>query len=514
MWHFVLQKGVISLLQMLEFKAHFWVLFVAAVAGFELMGLEMVASRMLQPFFGTSIYVWGILIGVIFAAMSFGYLLGGMLADKNPSKHLLSKLLLLSALFLFASLLFYHAILVSFLGADLVTGVLVSTLLLFAPATILLSAVSPFLIKIAAAGKGVGSASGKILFASTVGGILGIAFSVFFLIPTFGSRISLSLLFAIILLVAVAGLFPKDRRFSFALLLLFALLVVPSKVSPSIIYETESAYSYIMVKENGPLLELWFDHLIGRESLTRKTILSHSIYDYLVIGPEINGGKEILLLGLGGGTMLKPQLAFFEGIQIDAVEIDQKVVETAKNFFGVKESSKLAIYVEDARTFLSKSSKKYDVIEIDLYNGIEPPVHTLTKEFFQLASNRLKRNGVIEMNVVSAEEDNELIHAIGNTVCTVFPSVFTLRHGNTLMVATKEQTTLRQIKEKILASQVPELNTINLNAAQKIKEFNCDSSKKPLTDDLAPIEALIFENNQKIINRSHKNILKRKNEIK
>ncbi len=499
---------------MLDFKAQSWVLFVAAVAGFELMGLEMVASRILQPFFGTSIYVWGILIGVIFAAMSFGYLLGGRLADKNPSKHLLFKLLLLSALFLLASLLSYHTILVSFLGTDLITGVLVSTLLLFAPTIILLSAVSPFLIKIAAMGKGVGSASGKILFASTIGGILGIAFSVFFLIPTFGSRISLSLLFAIILAVAVAGLFPKDRRFSFALLLLLSLLVVPANVSPSIIYQTESAYSYIMVIENDNMVELWFDHLIGRESVTMDSVFSHLIFDYFVIGPEINNGKEILLLGLGGGTALKPQLAFLKGIQIDAVEIDQKVVDTAKKFFGLKESPQLAIFVEDARTFLSNSRKKYDVIEIDLYNGIEPPIHTITREFFQLASNRLEGNGVIEMNVVSAEENSELIQAVGNTVCAVFPSVFTLRHGTTLMVATKEQTTLRQIKEQILASKVPELNTINLNAAQKIKEFNCDPSKKPLTDDLAPIEAIVFEDNQKIIDMSYEYILDRKNKIK
>ena len=55
---------------------------VVFVSGAVLMGLEMTGSRILAIHFGSSIYVWGAIIGVFLAALSIGYYSGGMLADR------------------------------------------------------------------------------------------------------------------------------------------------------------------------------------------------------------------------------------------------------------------------------------------------------------------------------------------------------------------------------------------------------------------------------------------------
>ena len=55
------------------------------VAGAVLLGLEIAASRVLAPFFGSSLYVWGALIGVVLTGLSLGYWIGGALADRMPS---------------------------------------------------------------------------------------------------------------------------------------------------------------------------------------------------------------------------------------------------------------------------------------------------------------------------------------------------------------------------------------------------------------------------------------------
>ncbi len=74
-------------------------LLVAFLAGAILMGLELIGSRLLQPYFGNSIFVWGSLIGVFLAAMSLGYYIAGKLVDRWPSAGLLAAILFAAALF-------------------------------------------------------------------------------------------------------------------------------------------------------------------------------------------------------------------------------------------------------------------------------------------------------------------------------------------------------------------------------------------------------------------------------
>ena len=68
------------------------------ISGAIVMILEIVGSRILAPQFGTSIFVWTSLIGIILGCLSIGYFLGGKLADRRPDYGVFALILLLAAL--------------------------------------------------------------------------------------------------------------------------------------------------------------------------------------------------------------------------------------------------------------------------------------------------------------------------------------------------------------------------------------------------------------------------------
>src|SRR5215207_9255964 len=68
------------------------------VGGAVLLGVEIAASRVLAPFFGNSLFVWGALIGVVLTGLAIGYWAGGVLADRFPGPGLLVGVMGLGAL--------------------------------------------------------------------------------------------------------------------------------------------------------------------------------------------------------------------------------------------------------------------------------------------------------------------------------------------------------------------------------------------------------------------------------
>ncbi len=123
-----------------------------------------------------------------------------------------------------------------------------------------------------------------------------------------------------------------------------------------------------------------------------------SIWEWAHLIPTIAGVKpansNILLLGLGGGTVYK-QLQFLKH-NVDAVEIDQTVVDVCHQFFEIPRDAN--IQVTDARHYLKKTEKFYDVIIYDAFLSESPPEHLLTKEGFADAVNRLSPNGFLIIN--------------------------------------------------------------------------------------------------------------------
>ena len=160
--------------------------------GIVLMSLEMLGSRYLNPYFGSSIYIWASLISTVLLALAIGYFLGGALADKAPFPLLLGLVVLCGAYYItlipmFSNQLCAH--IYSVLPESRVNSLIACLCLLFFP-LLLLGIFSPFAIKLVLAyNSQAGRTSGKIYGISTMGNIFGTLFTTFFLIPALGTRL-------------------------------------------------------------------------------------------------------------------------------------------------------------------------------------------------------------------------------------------------------------------------------------------------------------------------------------
>jgi spermidine synthase len=160
--------------------------------GIVLMSLEMLGSRYLNPYFGSSIYIWAALISTVLLALAIGYFLGGALADKAPSPLLLGILILCAAYYITLIPLFYNQLCVyiyTILPENHANSLIASVCLLFVP-LLLLGIFSPFALKLVLAyNSSAGRVSGRIYGISTMGNIFGTLFTTFFLIPLIGTRL-------------------------------------------------------------------------------------------------------------------------------------------------------------------------------------------------------------------------------------------------------------------------------------------------------------------------------------
>src|SRR5579863_2828130 len=174
--------------RMLSRLRFFWVV---GACGGVLMALEILSSRILAPYFGNSVYVWGSIISVFLAALSLGYLWGGRLADRQPSLAALARLLALAAA-CEAALLLAGSRLAGALGdwtGATPGGTLIAAAALFGPASVLLATVSPYAVRLAARDLGrLGDTAGRLYALSTFGSLGGTLIATFLLIPFFELR--------------------------------------------------------------------------------------------------------------------------------------------------------------------------------------------------------------------------------------------------------------------------------------------------------------------------------------
>src|SRR5246127_1256890 len=123
------------------------------ISGMASLGVEFGASRLLAPYFGTSLYVWGVLIGLILIYLSAGYVIGGRLADRHPREGGLFQITAWAGLWIgIIPLVSYPILLLSQQGfkelsVGLVLGTLLAVVVLFAVAVILLRGVGPFAVR-------------------------------------------------------------------------------------------------------------------------------------------------------------------------------------------------------------------------------------------------------------------------------------------------------------------------------------------------------------------------------
>lgn len=487
------------------------------VAGVVSLSLEMCATRLIAPFFGTTIIVWANVIGLVLIYLSTGYFIGGRLADRYPTPRLLCALTAIAALAIGVIPFVSEPILRWSVGglSDLNVGVVVSSfvavLLLFSVPTILLGLVSPYAVRLSVDTIGsAGRRTGNLYALSTVGSILGAFLPVLVLIPNWGVRRTLLACSMALLLASLWGLLPAWRVGagipSLLLLLPLALPQVvplgPLKPLPGLIYYQESLYNYIqVVQQSDGTRELILNEGQAIHSIYRPDqVLTGWYWDYFLAAPYLNAGPSaghvgrVGIIGLAGGTIARQFTAAYGPIPIDGIEIDPAIVATGRRYFGMTEPN-LHIYVADGRPFMRTTTASYDVVAIDAFQQPYIPFQVTTVEFFREVRAHLSPTGVVCMNAGHTRTDYRLIQALVNTLSQVFPSVYTFNVPgtfNTEIMATVQPTSLDTFRANLSgALPNPMLTTVAQEVLPVAQVAHADRSGLVFTDDRAPVEQVI-----------------------
>src|SRR5256714_6631799 len=183
------------------------------ISGAVLMGLEMAGSRVLAIHFGSSIYVWGSIIGIFLAALAAGYYAGGLAADRKPSFMLLNLIAMIAGCWLVLLPLYDNFIARGIRSTNLGARIepLLATVVLFGGPSILMGMVSPFSVRLSASAlERIGNVAGRLYALSTLGSIAGTLVTAFWPIPVIGVNTILKTLGLALVVVALVGM-PRSR---------------------------------------------------------------------------------------------------------------------------------------------------------------------------------------------------------------------------------------------------------------------------------------------------------------
>jgi len=450
------------------------------VTGATVLALEVLGTRVIGTHFGSSLYVWAAVITVTLVCLSIGYAIGGRLADRLPRAWVLCVCVMLAG----ASVLlvpWMTGVLVP-LGErlGLAWGAIASAAALFFLPLTLLAMAGPYVIRLRARSlAAMGSTSGAVYALSTIGSVAGALAVSLWMIPALGTRASLLICSGTLIALGAVGLAVASRGRAIAAVLLAGLpypLRPGQRALAGELYHTESAYGdmrviqrdvpgrglYRMLMVNGIMqtgMPMDID-LVGPGEILQTDSYYLELLPYFY--SDLAAGRKGILIGLAGGMF--PRVMEFYDIDWTAVEIDVKVAELAKAYFGYRgailgpggraHAVDLARFpdraspvmaehladadedhaadhapsgpyrgravIQDGRKYLADHPGLVDFIVLDAYNSDTIPFHLITREFFELVRGRLTADGLLAINYIGPPGGDFVTDSLFRTLGEVF----------------------------------------------------------------------------------------------
>jgi predicted membrane-bound spermidine synthase len=494
------------------------------------LGMEFGASRLLEPVFGNNQIVWAALIGMILLYLAAGAWLGGKLADRYPRRRELDITVSLAALgvALVPSIgrlvLPWAATGMEGFAVGLLATALIAILLVFSVPGVLLGSAVPWAIRLTIDNSAeAGRISGRYSAIATAGSLAGAFLPVLWLIPAYGTRATFFILATGLLVVVSLGSLPHRHRW-FPLLMLVIVLALGflSQRGASIaarwesddgviIYEDESLYNYIVVRQWGSEHHLKLNDGVGLHSVYHPDMLmSAGIWDYFLLAPLLRPAPAIptvendrlLLIGLAAGTASELYTNIYGPLPITGVELDPQIIEVGQRYFGMNQEN-LTPIAADGRSWLARQPAEatWSIIAVDAYRPPYIPFHLTTVEFFEVVAKHLTDNGVLAINVGRTATNYSLVDALASTVAQVLPYVFLIDEpgppdtlGNTLLVASASPISLEHLAQNVatLPADLPEEFRHFAQTAQAYaRPANPPQVHSVFTDDHAPVERIV-----------------------
>ena len=426
-----------------------------AFTGAVILGLELVASRVLTPFFGVSLNVWSSILAVTLIALAIGYKFGGYLSNRLSSSHLLVYFVgggALSATWMNLASYTYPQVLSELSTWDFVSGSIAACVyILFIP-LVVFSSLNSVLVALLNIPSRENSGdndhkAGSVFFVSTIGSVIGVFVVTYSLLPNFSNYntyailSTLSAVFTFILALFVREIHKTPKIFLYVGSLFMALIAANTAIygglgpKLSTFQQSSSAPRWTVVSREpsfygnhtvvdftAPNGAQWRGLLTGGLVNNRvyKSGVSASSFTHALELLSFSGNmppKTALILGLGAGIVATNLSK--KGVSVDVVELDATVAKIAQEYFSFNDS-RISVTIEDARTFVSTCPKTYDVVVVDLFRGDGIPSHVVSKEFFEDVKACISNGGAIVMNAFYGTKNLASKKALFKTLTSVF----------------------------------------------------------------------------------------------
>jgi len=484
--------------------------FTAAVTGGAIMVVEILGAKMLSPYVGLSHFVWTAQIAVTLVALACGYYAGGRLADQSQYLARLYTFVLVAAAYLGITVLICQPVAYWALDFSLPVGSLMASAILFFVPLALLAMTGPFLIRVITSSvSGVGGNVGLLTSISTMGSFVGTLCIGYVMIPLLPNSVTMYLT-ALSLLLVCTGYFLLFHRKGLVPLVL-GIIVISSTgigVQPSHqyswvkeLFQGNSNFGRLQVLERREGSGRFYlnDNLI-QNTYDPATKQSESAFTYMLAGlarAYTTNVQDVLCIGLGVGIV--PMDFAHQGARVDVVEINPAVVPVAVRFFDLK-TNLIHLTLDDARHYLNRCHKHYDVVVLDAFLGDSSPSHLLTREAFGSIHRVLGPGGTLVINCFGdLEEGHDFFAAsLNKTLKAVFKSVHlhTSAHG-AIFFAASDRTDPGFVHTPDFQNIHPQV----LSAVQTLFASQADTVPdhgRVLTDDFNPVEFYDARNREEI----------------
>ena len=493
------------------------------LSGGLVMVIELTSSRLLAPYYGNTIYCWTGVIGIILFAMSLGYLVGGIAADKYPKKEKLLMTLLACSAFSVAIIPllagFFFASFLESLSA--ISGPILGTLIIFAVPGFFLSMMPPLCVKIVASNfRLVGLASGVISSVSAMGSIIGTFATGFILIPSFRLATIYYMAALLLLTLFIVVFFLRNKIAKLENLVFVVLLAIvlgifweeyykKEQIFPHTqeVYSELTPYHLIRVYDGG-------DHyLLKLDSTNEGAVYKDSSrlkFEYTryweLIKCFLPEEKASAACFVGGGAFGMPMMYHknFPDVTVDAVEIDPALKDVAKKFFHLdKQGKNFQVQIEDGRRWFRDKKDSYGFIFLDAFHGERNiPFHLVTSEYFGKLSDALHQDGVLALNMISARSGNktQLYRSLTKTLLQHFGRIFIFSphdvtgkiSSNLILFCVKDGVAIdkEKLEQRARREGILELyqKLVKVLSKEDLKEYQ---DVEIFTDQYAPVEYMI-----------------------
>lgn len=489
-------------------KTHLLLDLTVFICGAVVMIFEITGSRVLAPFIGTSTYIWTSLIGIILAALSLGYWLGGKMADRVPKKKVLAGVIMTAAGLIAVSILVKDVVLTAVSASPVALEIkaVLAALLLFAPASVALGFVTPYAVKLRMQSLGeAGRTVGRLYALSTVGSIAGTFLAGFVFIPFLGSIRTLYLITALLIVASLLLVPFALTRKNATVLLVFAFAVVAHEATlfaawrMSAFEDIDTEYSRVYIfdttdaETQRPITAMTFDPYSTQSAIFHdgdELVFEYTKFYHLIraLKPDF---QRSLMIGGAGYSFPKAYLAEYPHATLDVVEIDPRMTEIARRRFRLKDDERFRVIHQDGRVFLNHApDAAYDAVMMDAFGSLlSVPFHLTTVEAVRHIHRALADDGVAIFNLGSAIRGPAagFLQSELATYRSVFPHVYVFKVRPERPDTDLQNLIIAACKRPCLPAQ-PTGDPLADSLLPRLHTTEIPTPLPTLADDLAPVE--------------------------